>query len=200
MSMQDGGVFEAHGVLLGADTFASGLVGADDYTGVIAQADVGLSQSSPAVDAGLALPGLAGAIAGAGPDLGAQELGCAAPIYGPRPDGVDEATPMADCGGSGGETDGETGEETSGETGGGETGGETGGATTGEEPTTGAPTTGDGGTSGGAGTGGPTTSGADTGAATGGEGGDSGCGCRSGGGGGLLALGLLGLLRRRRRG
>jgi hypothetical protein len=194
-SMQAGGVFEANGKLLGADTFVSGLVGPDDYVAAVSEADVNLSESSPAVDAGLALPGLVGPIVGAGPDLGALELGCSQPIYGPRPDGVDESNLMIDCGGSGETTGGETsgGETTGSET----TSGETGGATTGEEPTTGSQTSGDSPT-GGAATGGAMTTGADSGAATGGDTEGSGCGCRSHGGGGLLALVLLGLRRRRR--
>lgn len=191
-SMQAGGVFEANGKLLGADTFASGLIGPDDYVAAVSDADVELSESSPAVDAGLELPGLAGPIVGAGPDLGARELGCSPPIYGPRPDGVDESTQTIDCGGSG--------ETTGGDTSGGEmttdaetTGDETGGATTGEQPTTGAPTSGDS-----SGTGGAMTTGTDGGAASGEDNEGSGCGCRSHGGGGLLLLGLLGLRRRRR--
>lgn len=196
-SMQAGGVFEANGVLLAADTFASGLVGPPDYKDMVADADVTLSPGTPAIDAGMLLPGLAGAIVGAGPDLGALELGCPTPIYGPRPDGVDETTPT-DCGG-GGETTG--GETSGGETGGGETtGGETGGGgTTGEEPTTGAPTSGGSSPTSGDATG-AMTSGGETGAATGGGSNEgSGCGCRSQPeAGGLLVLGLLGLRRRRR--
>jgi MYXO-CTERM domain-containing protein len=54
-----------------------------------------------------------GGVVGA-PDLGAQELGCEIPIYGVRPEGVDENAGPPKCGG-GGSTDG---------TGGGETGGD----------------------------------------------------------------------------
>ncbi len=35
---------------------------------------------------------------GAGPDLGALELGCTLPIYGPRPAGVDESNQSFGCG------------------------------------------------------------------------------------------------------
>lgn len=196
-SMQAGGVFEAHGVLLGAGTFASGLAAPADYTAEVTSVDAELSQSSPAVDAGLALPGLSGRVAGAGPDLGALELGCAPPTYGPRPEGVDESTPTPDCGEGGETTGGETGGETGGSTGGGEGGSESGGGETGATPTTGAATS-DGAPTTGAATGGSMTSG-DSGAATGGGGdGGAGCGCRTEGGApGLLVLASLAWRRRR---
>jgi hypothetical protein len=52
------------------------------------------------------------------PDLGAQELGCEIPIYGVRPDGVDENDGPPKCGGGGDDGGGTDG------TGGGETGGD----------------------------------------------------------------------------
>ncbi|MBA3845951.1 MAG: right-handed parallel beta-helix repeat-containing protein [Planctomycetes bacterium] len=47
--------------------------------------DVALAADATAVDAGLALPGINDGFAGKAPDLGACELGVAAPHYGPRP-------------------------------------------------------------------------------------------------------------------
>jgi hypothetical protein len=105
-AMQAAGVFEAHGTLLDVDTFASGLVAPADYTTTMAPQDVRLAAGSPAVDAGIVLPGIDDGYAGTAPDLGAVELGCAEPAYGPRPDGVDEGTADDGCGGSGpGDTD-----------------------------------------------------------------------------------------------
>lgn len=47
--------------------------------------DLRLAMMSAAVDTGLALPGINDGAMGAGPDLGAYEVGAALPMYGPRP-------------------------------------------------------------------------------------------------------------------
>ena len=200
-AMQAAGVFEASGVLLTAGTFASGLTAPADYKGALPEPDVTLAADSPAVDVAAAWPGINGGFVGAGPDLGALELGCAAPIHGPRPIGVDEATPAAGCGEEGGtETGSESGDTDA-------TGGATGGDTTstsGVTPTSGGDDGGEtcmasqgcidpsvgGSTS-------PTTPGpeANDGSGDGSDG--AGCGCRGGGAGGGLA-GLLLLFTRRR--
>ncbi|MEZ4452741.1 MAG: chondroitinase-B domain-containing protein [Nannocystaceae bacterium] len=202
-AMQAAGVFEAHGVLLDGMTFDSGLAAPADYLGVIDAVDVTLAATSPAIDAGPALPGINDDFVGGGPDLGALERGCAAPIYGVRPEGVDEATMEPGCAG---ESDGTT---------------STTDATTTDASTTDATTDATGSTSAGASTtdageatsdagssgGGETSSGeasgpsTDGGATTGGEATDgSGCACRSSSPvGGAWALGLWALARGRRR-
>jgi len=219
-AMQAAGVFEAHGTLLTAETFASGLVAPESYMPAVSDADVALSQSSPAIDVGASLPGWNGGVVGDAPDLGALEFGCEAPHYGPRPEGVDENTPPPACGDSGGETtDGETtdGETTDGETTDGPdpSGGPTGGPgsdssdpTDGPDPTgsgsgpTTLPTTGDDPTGGNL-TGGVATDGTDSGepGATGGsEPADEGCGCRATSRPpAFMLLALLAFARRRRR-
>jgi hypothetical protein len=51
-----------------------------------ARIDLRLSPRSPAIDAGVALPGFDDGFRGAAPDLGAYEAGADLPHYGPRPD------------------------------------------------------------------------------------------------------------------
>jgi MYXO-CTERM domain-containing protein len=50
-----------------------------------------------ALDRGVVLPGLDEGFGGSAPDLGALELGCAAPVYGPRPIGTEENEAPIDC-------------------------------------------------------------------------------------------------------
>jgi hypothetical protein len=57
--------------------------------------DLRLRPGSAAVDAGAVLPNINDDYKGAAPDLGAYELGQELPTYGPRPEGLDEATPFA---------------------------------------------------------------------------------------------------------
>lgn len=110
--MQAAGV-ETNGVLLPAPPFASGLVAPADYTEHIVDPDVTLAEGSAAVDAGLVLPGINGSAVGAGPDLGALELGCAPFVWGPRPRGDEAITNPVDCaadtsGGGGGDDSDDT--------------------------------------------------------------------------------------------
>ena len=98
-AMSMAGIFESHGVLLGAGMFASGLVPPGDYTTTMAPQDVTLASGSNAVDAGLVLPNLNDGSTGSGPDLGALERGCPVPLYGVRPEGIDETTEPYGCGG-----------------------------------------------------------------------------------------------------
>jgi hypothetical protein len=51
-----------------------------------------LRAGSAAVDAGVVIPNINDGFTGKGPDLGAYEVGQEMPIYGPRPQGVDEET------------------------------------------------------------------------------------------------------------
>ncbi|HJQ82848.1 MAG TPA: hypothetical protein VKA21_02140 [Candidatus Binatia bacterium] len=98
-AMQAAGAFETHGVLLEAGTFASGLVPPASYRVTMAPADAALAAGSNAIDAGLALPNVNDGAMGAGPDLGALERGCPSPLYGVRPEGVDETNEPFGCGG-----------------------------------------------------------------------------------------------------
>jgi hypothetical protein len=148
------GVFEASGALV-PPLFESGLVAPASYTVTVeaSDADASLAAESLAVDSAAPLPNVGARFAGAGPDKGALERGCAPPHYGPRPEGEDESTAPSTagpaCDGGGG----------AGGAGGGATGGESAGAAGGA------------GGSGGAGGGGPSASGPGGSSA-------SGCGCR----------------------
>ena len=90
-------VFEPHGLILVAPIFASGLVAPSSYTTSLAAADVTLASGSNAVDRGVVLPGIDDDFTGSAPDLGALERGCPAPLYGVRPDGMDESNMPSGC-------------------------------------------------------------------------------------------------------
>ena len=94
--MQAGGL-EAHGVLMPGSPFANGLMPPASYTQTLAAADVTLAAGASVVDKGIVLPNINDGFTGAAPDLGAMELGCAAPIYGPRPEGMDESNEPVGC-------------------------------------------------------------------------------------------------------
>ena len=95
-ALQAGGI-EAGGVLLAQPIFANGLVPPPDYTSTLAPADVTLDASSAAVDAGRVLADVNDGFQGSAPDLGALERGCALPIYGIRPEGIDETNEPLGC-------------------------------------------------------------------------------------------------------
>jgi hypothetical protein len=57
-------------------------------------ADLRPRAGSAVVDAALRIPNINDDALGAGPDIGAYEAGQALPIYGPRPEGVDEEQPL----------------------------------------------------------------------------------------------------------
>jgi len=88
---------EPHGRLLAPPIFANGLVPPPSYTTTMAPADVTLAASSAAANAGRVLPNVNDAWQGGAPDLGALERGCPLPIFGIRPDGVDEANEPLGC-------------------------------------------------------------------------------------------------------
>jgi MYXO-CTERM domain-containing protein len=93
-----GGMYEAHGRLVaGATLFASGLVTPASYTTHVTPDDATLAAGSDAIDHGTVLPNVTDGFMGAAPDLGAQETGCPAPIYGVRPEGVDETNETFGC-------------------------------------------------------------------------------------------------------
>jgi hypothetical protein len=88
---------ETGGRILSEPIFASGLVAPSDFTVEIAPADVTLDPSSDAVDHASLLPGVNDAFTGTAPDLGALERNCPLPIYGVRPEGVDESNEPFGC-------------------------------------------------------------------------------------------------------
>ncbi|MGH9723169.1 MAG: chondroitinase-B domain-containing protein, partial [Bryobacteraceae bacterium] len=89
-AVQESGV-ETHGALLNGRIFLNGLIAPADYKSLLAPDEAVIGADSPAVDRGVALPGINDRFTGAAPDLGAHEAGCPAPLYGPRPEGVDES-------------------------------------------------------------------------------------------------------------
>jgi hypothetical protein len=92
--------WEPHGVLLREPIFASGLVGPVSHVALMPPQDVTLAANSPALDRGVVLPNVSDAWTGTAPDLGALESGCPAPIYGPRPIGIDETNEPFGCSGN----------------------------------------------------------------------------------------------------
>ena len=96
LGMQSGGM-ETHGVLLTQSIFASDLTAPPSYTVQVPPQNAALSATSNALDRGLVLPNINDGFTGLAPDLGAVEAGCPAPIYGPRPPGVDESNEPFGC-------------------------------------------------------------------------------------------------------
>jgi hypothetical protein len=82
-----------------AAIFASGLVAPSTYTVALPPPDATLASGSNAIDAGAMLPNVDDASAEQAPDLGALERGCPSPLYGVRPDGIDETNEPYGCGG-----------------------------------------------------------------------------------------------------
>jgi MYXO-CTERM domain-containing protein len=179
--LQAGQRQEAHGTLLTGAVFASGLVAPTGRTPLLGPQDVALAAGSPARDRGTPIPGISDHFMGAAPDLGAEEAGCAQPIYGVRPDGVDERNAPLGCIASG-STSSSSGSS---------------GSSSGAGSSSGGSTSGSGSTSSGSGSASGRTSAGGSGSPT-----VKGCGCGSDGGGWLLALGVIaatGLRRARRR-
>jgi hypothetical protein len=154
-----GGTYEAHGRVLGASIFASGLMPPATYMTAITPTDGTLASGSDAIDHATTIANVTDGYQGAAPDLGAQETGCPVPIYGVRPEGVDETNEPIGCGGSPNQVDGGVGGGSDG--GPGPDGGDGGGG-----PLV------DGGTPGGGGDGGTAGHGAQPASS-------SGCGCRT---------------------
>jgi hypothetical protein len=116
-AVQAGGLYEAHGRLLGASIFASGLAAPASYKTAVTPTDGTLASGSDAIDHGMVLPNVTDGYLGAAPDLGAQETGCPIPIYGVRPEGVDESNEPLGCGGPANPGDGGAGAGDAGVTG-----------------------------------------------------------------------------------
>ena len=202
-AMQAGGVYEGHGRLVdGPSLFESGLVTPPSYTVQMPPPDCVLADGSNAIDQGVVLPNVTDGFVGAAPDLGALERGCPSPVFGVRPDGVDEHNETFGC-----PSNGSGGGATTGAGGGGPGAG--GAATSGATTGAGASSSHGAGTGANNGSGGGANSGAGGGAAEAGDGGDAGasggCGCGVAGeidsraGTTALAALLLVLAGRRRR-
>lgn len=88
---------EPGGVVLEQPIFESGLLAPVDYTTTVVPGDVTPSATSNALDRAAALPGVNDHFTGAGPDPGALERGCPPPIFGIRPEGVDESNEPLGC-------------------------------------------------------------------------------------------------------
>lgn len=91
-----GGMWEGHATLVDANVIG-GAVGPSDWTVQLPPTTPTLSAASTAIDRGVVLPQIDDGYTGAAPDLGAIEAGCAAPVYGPRPAGMDETTETFGC-------------------------------------------------------------------------------------------------------
>jgi hypothetical protein len=87
---------EQHGAALAAPVFRGGLA-AVPHEEMAAPGDVELAAGSAALDRGIVLPNLNDGFTGAAPDLGAVEAGCPQPVYGPRPEGMDESNEALGC-------------------------------------------------------------------------------------------------------
>jgi len=94
----EAGEVEPNGVLLERPIFAGDAVGPPgDGMAAGEPPDFALAPGSGAIDRAELIPGLNGHFLGDGPDLGARESGCAEPIYGPRPAGMEAVTNRVDC-------------------------------------------------------------------------------------------------------
>jgi hypothetical protein len=89
-----GGKYEAHGMPVPRDVFATLRPWPDPGQTAGTGVDASLATGSPARDHALALPNI-NEVPDGQPDLGALEYGCAAPHYGPRTDGSDATDPGA---------------------------------------------------------------------------------------------------------
>ncbi|MGE5186849.1 MAG: MYXO-CTERM sorting domain-containing protein [Acidobacteriota bacterium] len=96
MELVAGGRWEGHATLVDANVLG-GMVGPADWTVALAPSTPQLATASSALDRGAVLAQIDDGYTGAAPDLGALEAGCAAPIYGPRPAGMDETNEPVGC-------------------------------------------------------------------------------------------------------
>jgi hypothetical protein len=109
-AMVAAGRYETHGVLLDAHALDGDVIGTPDWTMTLAPSTPVLAATSAAIDRGAVFPNVDDDFKGAAPDLGAIEAGCAPPIYGVRPPGMDETNEPLGCGGpAGGSPDGGVG-------------------------------------------------------------------------------------------
>jgi hypothetical protein len=88
---------ETHGIIANGPLFANGFTPPASYTTFVTPQDMSLAAGSLALDRGRTLPNINDNFQGAGPDLGALELGCPLPTYGPRAEGTDETNEVVGC-------------------------------------------------------------------------------------------------------
>jgi MYXO-CTERM domain-containing protein len=91
------GGWETNGRILTMPIFANAITLGADYKTLVMPADVTLAGASNAIDKGTTFANVDDGFKGAAPDLGAFEIGCPIPIYGPRPDNVDETNEPTGC-------------------------------------------------------------------------------------------------------
>ena len=92
------GEVEPNGVLLARPIFAGDAVGPDgDGTTAGEPPDFALADGSGAIDRGEVIPGIDDRFTGEAPDLGAREVGCPEPVYGPRSAGMEATTNPVNC-------------------------------------------------------------------------------------------------------
>jgi hypothetical protein len=97
MAVMQGYGLETHGLTLTAPIFQNGFLLDENSRGFVQPVDLTLAANSGALDRGVYLPNINDGFTGAAPDLGALERGCPAPLYGPRPEGMDESNMPAGC-------------------------------------------------------------------------------------------------------
>jgi hypothetical protein len=83
---------EKHAVQVDMDVFAAKVPFPDPAIPEWPIPDLRIRAGSAAADAGVPLPNVNDGYAGKAPDLGAYEVGQSLPVYGPRPNGIDEAS------------------------------------------------------------------------------------------------------------
>jgi hypothetical protein len=96
-AVQASGAVEGLGVLLATPVFQGAFVGPADARVRYEPPEFILATTSNAIDRGQRLPGINDGFSGAAPDLGALELGCPVPTYGPRPEGLESFTWAINC-------------------------------------------------------------------------------------------------------
>jgi hypothetical protein len=96
-AMQSAALFEPHGELLAQPPFSPAINMPATYTTLVSPQNVQLAPGSSAVDHGRVLPNINDGYTGTAPDLGALEVGCPQPVYGVRPQGMDERNEPSGC-------------------------------------------------------------------------------------------------------
>ncbi|MCU1262356.1 MAG: hypothetical protein JWO80_5241 [Bryobacterales bacterium] len=87
---------ETHGILANNGIFAN-LIAPFSYTALMPPADATLASNAVVLGKARVLPNINDKYTGAGPALGALELGCPVPSYGPRAAGIDESNEVTGC-------------------------------------------------------------------------------------------------------
>jgi hypothetical protein len=95
--VQAGLLEEPHGLVLNGLPFETPIQIPASWMTFMTPQDISLAPGSSPVDRGLILPNINEGYTGTAPDLGAQEVGCPEPIFGPRPPGIDESNEPFGC-------------------------------------------------------------------------------------------------------